>query len=144
MGLSEEQQRKSQELRIQLNGQVHTELNKEVTQKPQDETKHAVCRSQFEAKGCCQENGKSSCCRNSVIPDKLDNPVANDATLTLVPEKKSTKKTISHITGGKPTRKTCLTPTWLESWERDDTYAALAVICAAASVVFAYSCYKQL
>ncbi|CAE6242791.1 unnamed protein product [Arabidopsis arenosa] len=33
---------------------------------------------------------------------------------------------------------------WLESWEKEDTYAALAVACAAASVAIAYNCYKQL
>jgi len=34
-------------------------------------------------------------------------------------------------------------PTWLDSWEQEDTYAALAVVCAAVSVAIAYSCYKQ-
>jgi hypothetical protein len=34
--------------------------------------------------------------------------------------------------------------TWLDGWEQEDTYAALAVACAAVSVTIAYNCYKQL
>ncbi|GMH19563.1 hypothetical protein Nepgr_021404 [Nepenthes gracilis] len=40
--------------------------------------------------------------------------------------------------------KVCAMPTWYESWEREDTYAAIAVLCAAISVGVAYSCCKQM
>ncbi|KAH0854196.1 hypothetical protein HID58_090133 [Brassica napus] len=32
---------------------------------------------------------------------------------------------------------------WLENWEKEDTYAALSVVCAAASVAIAYNCYSN-
>ncbi|RLN08364.1 hypothetical protein C2845_PM11G27510 [Panicum miliaceum] len=40
--------------------------------------------------------------------------------------------------------KTCPMPTWFETWERADTYAALAVVAAAASAFVAFRIYKNL
>ncbi|KAL5725962.1 hypothetical protein ACHQM5_009041 [Ranunculus cassubicifolius] len=41
-------------------------------------------------------------------------------------------------------KKVCAMPTWFESWEPEDTYAAVAVIGAIASVTIAYNSYKRL
>ena len=76
-----------------------------------------------------------------------DNQLENENnTEKLTPGRKTAEKTFFRINSvkGSSTRKVCAIPTWLESWEREDTYAALAVVCAAASVVVAYTCYKQL
>nr|GEY71790.1 sucrase/ferredoxin-like family protein [Tanacetum cinerariifolium] len=40
--------------------------------------------------------------------------------------------------------KVCTARTWLETWESEDVYAALALIGAAVSVAVAYNCYRQL
>lgn len=145
MGLSEEEQKKSQELRLQLNGDINVgENTEELTQTHTSETYAAACRSQGEVMGCCQENGNSRCCQNPVLPEKLDNLDANLCSAKVTAEKKSSKKLSSRVNSCKGTRKVCTMPTWFESWEREDTYAALAVVCAAASVAIAYSCYKQL
>lgn len=102
-----------------------------------------------EQRECCntQENGNSHCCQNPVFPEKLENLDANVvAPKVMISDKKSSKKLNSRINSGKvgSAHKVCAMPTWFESWEREDMYAALAVVCAAASVAIAYSCYKQL
>lgn len=147
MGLSEEDQKKFQELRLQLNGEISAGQNTgELTQTHKRETPAADYRSQVDVMACCQENGDSYCCQKPVLPEKPDNLDANVDEAKVMPKKKSGKKLNSRINGGKgaSTRKVCAMPTWLESWEREDTYAVLAVVCAAASVAIAYSCYKQL
>ncbi|XP_076936092.1 uncharacterized protein LOC143603051 [Bidens hawaiensis] len=45
---------------------------------------------------------------------------------------------------GPATHKVYNMPTWLETWEREDVYATLALIGAALSVAVAYNCYRQL
>ncbi|XP_076897048.1 altered inheritance of mitochondria protein 32-like [Bidens hawaiensis] len=56
----------------------------------------------------------------------------------------------NHITSnmsnkaGPTTHKVYNMPTWLETWEREDIYATLALIGAALSVAVAYNCYRQL
>ncbi|CAN8230403.1 unnamed protein product [Cochlearia groenlandica] len=138
MGLSEEDQKKSQELRFQLNGAVHDVL---------------CCQSRaVEPNGCCQQNGNSSsCCQDTTPMLSLESSGGNQLesennTEKLTPGRKIAENTFFRINSdkGSSTRKVCEIPTWLESWEREDTYAALAVVCAAASVVVAYTCYKQL
>lgn len=147
MGLSSEEQKKSQELRFQLNGEANMESSgKEVAQIQLNEENAIACGSQSEVIGCCQENG-DSCCQNPVLLEKIDNPDANERAMKVTMEKKkSSKKLVSQSNSGKGvfTRKVCAMPTWFESWESEDTYAALAVACAAVSVAVAYSCYKQL
>jgi hypothetical protein len=57
----------------------------------------------------------------------------------------SSKPVISRTNSGKgASRKSHSMTTWLDGWEQEDTYAALAVACAAVSVTIAYNCYKQL
>ncbi|EEF39634.1 conserved hypothetical protein [Ricinus communis] len=148
MGLSEEEQIKSQELRLQLNGETDVTRNiKELTQSQEDEASNAAIRSDVEFMACCQQNGKSSCCQYPVSKHKEENLDANNKGVKVSPEKKkSSKRLLSRINSGKgmSTRRVCAMPTWLESWEREDTYAALAVVCAVVSVAVAYNCYKQL
>ncbi|KAJ9153960.1 hypothetical protein P3X46_027345 [Hevea brasiliensis] len=146
MGLSEEEQIKSQELRLQLNGE--TDVGKgtnKLTQLQIDEACTAATNSKVEVVKCYQQNGKSSCCQNPVLPheETLD---ANEKGVKVSPEKKrSSKRILSQINSGKglSTCKVCTMPTRLESWEHEDTYAALAVAFAVVSVGVAYSCYKQ-
>lgn len=148
MGLSEEQQKKSQELRLHLNGETNVGKSAtELTQPKEREMNTSVCRSQVEIGGCCQENRNSSCCQNAVFIEKLNSPDLNEmAAKETTDKKKSSRNLLSGINSGKgaSTRKVCAMPTWFQSWEREDTYAAFAVVCAAVSVGIAYSCYKQL
>ncbi|CAK9148881.1 unnamed protein product [Ilex paraguariensis] len=145
MGLSEEEQTKSQELRFQLNAGATVERStKNSTQA--NEISNTTGGSQVEGMSCCQTNGSSPCCQSPQLPEEKHNPNLNETLAKFTSEKKSNNKEIPRKTSGKGvcTRKVCSMPTWFESWERDDTYAALAVICAAVSVAFAYNCYKQL
>ncbi|VVB16142.1 unnamed protein product [Arabis nemorensis] len=154
MGLSEEDQKKTQEQQFQLNGAVHTV--KGIGKMTQESSVHSsnvlCCQSRVaEPNGCCQQNGNSSsCCQDTTLMSletKEDNQLESENnTEKLTPGRKIADKTFFRINSekGSTTRKVCGIPTWLESWEREDTYAALAVVCAAASVVVAYTCYKQL
>ncbi|KAE9456633.1 hypothetical protein C3L33_11509, partial [Rhododendron williamsianum] len=139
MGLSEDDQRRFQELRLQPDGETNDgRSTKEATQ---------TNGSQVEVNGCCQANESFPCCQNDSIPEKTDNTDLNEREAKLAAEKKSNKRRISRRNSGKKgtcTRRVCTMPTWIESWEREDTYAALAVIGAALSVAFAYRCYKEL
>ncbi|KAL5737337.1 hypothetical protein ACOSP7_030098 [Xanthoceras sorbifolium] len=147
MGLSAEDQMRSQELRLLLNGEANIERSSnEVIQKQLNDENAGSCRSQVEVMGCCQENGES-CCQNPISPVKTDNSDTTERAVKATTEKKrSSKKLVSRMNSGKGTftRKVRTMPTWLENWEREDTYASLAVVCAAVSVFVAYSCYKQL
>lgn len=147
MGLSEEEQNKSYELRQNLNGETNVgNKTEELTQTHKSEMHTAACQSQPEEMGCCQENGNSHCCGNPAFPEKLETQDANVSTAKVISDKKSTKKLNSRINSvkGGSARKVCAMPTWFDSWEQEDMYAALAVVCAAASVAIAYSCYKKL
>lgn len=146
MGLSEEDQRRCQEFRLELDGEINDgSSTKEARQA--NEISSAVCGSQVEEVGCCQANGSSPCCQNDSVTEKTVNPDVSEREAKLAAEMKSTKRRISRKNSGKKgtcTRRVCSMPTWIESWEREDTYAALAVIGAALSVAFAYRCYKEL
>ncbi|XP_010438724.1 PREDICTED: uncharacterized protein LOC104722281 isoform X2 [Camelina sativa] len=158
MGLTEEDQKKTQEGRVQLNGAVHTiQSNEEVSQESSSHSADvSCCQSRAaEPNGCCQQNGNSSsCCQDdtslmllSLEQTSEDNQLeSGNKNEKLTPGRKVAEKTFFRINSekGSSTRKVCGIPTWLESWEREDTYAALAVVCAAASVAIAYTCYKQL
>ncbi|XP_050368531.1 uncharacterized protein LOC126786677 [Argentina anserina] len=146
MGLSEEQQKKSHELRFHLNGETNVEKT-ELTQTNERGMDTGQCRSQNEIGGCCQENGSgsSSCCQTPLLIDRVSSPDLNVMATHATSEKKRSSSEL-HSRRGKAAsaRKFCSMPTWSESWEREDTYAALAIVCAAVSVGVAYSCYKQL
>lgn len=147
MGLSEEEQKRFQEQRRLVNGEISIDGRTiEATQTQMDEVNTTACRSQVELVSCCQGNG-SACCHDPALSEKSDIRNADEREVRLTPEKKkSNKKPFSKMNSGKgaAVHKVCAKPTWFESWEREDTYAALAVVCAAASIAVAYSCYKQL
>lgn len=126
MGLSEDDQKKAQEQRVIANGDGNMERSIEDGSQTTDSS-------------CCQENGGSACCRGSNLPE-------NEAKIN-GEKKKGIKNQISINIGNKgaPTpHKVCTMPTWIETWEREDAYAALALIGAAVSVAVAYNCYRQL
>ncbi|KAI6688696.1 hypothetical protein NL676_025524 [Syzygium grande] len=139
MGLSEDAQKKLHEQRFQLDGDMTVNKGKELTGTWMDRKKTDVFETPVEVMPCCQGNGNSSCCQQPLLSEKTDEKVVASG-------KKIGKKKLSCTKSGKSVgaRKVCSMPTWLESWEREDTYAALAVVFAAASVAVAYSCYKQL
>lgn len=143
MGLPEEDQKKSQELRLQVNGGINMDRStKELTQT----NEISACGSQMEGAGCCHIYGMtlSTCCQGPVLSEIADNDNLNEEA-KFDTEKRSKKQTSRNNSGkGACTRKVCTVPTWVEIWEREDTYATLAVIGAAVSVAVAYNCYKQL
>lgn len=126
MGLSEEEQKKTQEARLQLNGKKESVTN-ETVQEMTDDNRN----------GCCQGNNKNiSCCQNGASEANIE---SNDRESENTVEREGEKESSMGSRG----RKLCGMPTWFETWEREDTYAALAVITAAASIAVAYSCYRQ-
>lgn len=124
IGLSEDEQKKKQEQRLQLNGGRNLG------------GMGAGC-CQTDGESCCQDNEDSCCCQNDVLEEMTELSADN--------KRRENVNVISRINKGKGAlRKFSSMPTWLDSWEQEDTYAALAVVCAAVSVAIAYSCYKQL
>lgn len=146
MGLSEEEQKKSQELRYLVHGGTNMDRTTKDSTQANEGSSASMCASQSVVTGCCQANGGFSCCQKPVSQEKWQNPNPAEVNHTAEKRKKSSKKQALRNNGGKGTgpHKACSMPTWYESWEREDTYAALAVIGAAISVVFTYKCYKQL
>ncbi|XP_058112716.1 uncharacterized protein LOC131255846 isoform X1 [Magnolia sinica] len=137
MGLSEEDQKKAQDLRFRLNEETNAEKSaKEFTQAV--EIGSDVNETQADVVGCCQGAGNSSCCQNPSPKEKIKSNQVNGEGV------KSNKVRASNSGKGPYTRKACAMPTWFESWEREDTYAAIAVAGAVVSVAIAYSCYRQL
>lgn len=141
MGLSEEDQKNAPVLKQQSNFETGME-------KSTKESNQAIKISrdgngtQSDTVGCCQGTGNASCCQNLSVVDKKVNNHINDG-MTKTGEENGCKE--NRISGkGVCTRKACAMPTWFESWEREDTYAALAVVWAVASVAVAYTCYRQL
>lgn len=130
MGLSEEDQLKAQEQRVIANGGGKMERS-------------IIDADEFKVAdgGCCQENGSSTCCGSSSKPPE------NALSFNLDTKRKGSKNQMSVNIGNKGTptpHKVCTMPTWLETWESEDVYAALALIGAAVSVAVAYNCYRQL
>ncbi|KAF5191078.1 Sucrase/ferredoxin-like family protein [Thalictrum thalictroides] len=146
MGLSEEDQKKAQELRLQQSFETGTEKVTNLSSQT-FETIFSGNGNQVEVPGCCQGNGNSSCCQNPVSAEKVEKNPIEDKKEAKVSLKKISSKQMNGIPNGQAgtcTRKVCAMPTWFETWEREDTYAALAVVGAVASVAVAYSSYKQL
>lgn len=140
MDLSEDAQKKLHEQRFQLDGDMTVNKGKELTGTWMDRKNTDVFETPVEVMACCQGNGNSSSCQQPLLSEKTDEKVVKLASGRTIGKK------LSHTKSGKNigARKVCSMPTWLESWEREDTYAALAVVFAAVSVAVAYSCYKQL
>ncbi|KAL0306234.1 UNVERIFIED_CONTAM: hypothetical protein Sradi_6040700 [Sesamum radiatum] len=116
MGLSEEDQKKSQELRFQVNG--GSTMDRSMKESAQvNEGSVGICASQVEGTGCCQVNGGFSCCQNSVSQGKRLDP--DSTAISTAEKKKSSKKQVSRNNSGKGTgpRKVCSMPTWYENWD---------------------------
>ncbi|XP_040376579.1 uncharacterized protein LOC102704032 [Oryza brachyantha] len=133
MGLSEEQQRKALELKHTTNGVTEDGAH----ESPEEaQTVGATCNPAA-AGGCCQGNGGFTCCQ-SELPKETQAAEEN--------HKNSEKGTDKESASGtkKGHMKICSMPTWFETWERADTYAALGIVAAAASVFVAFRIYKNL
>ncbi|KAE8704291.1 WEB family protein [Hibiscus syriacus] len=90
MGLSEEKQKKFQELRRLANGETSVEgSTKEATERQIDEMNTIAFRSQDELVSCCQGNG-SACYHDSQKSDIVD---TDEGGVKLMPEKKRRKET---------------------------------------------------
>lgn len=142
MGLSEEDQKNARGLRAITNGGNNIERNTE------DITAHTnnICNA-MEREGCCQPNGKTTCCHNPPVSAEDSVNIDLDNEFSVRKRKGIIKnQNLSDINNktGRTSRKTYNMPTWLESWESEDVYAALALIGAAVSVAVAYNCYRQL
>ncbi|XP_062222145.1 uncharacterized protein LOC133921337 [Phragmites australis] len=135
MGLSEEEQKKSLELRNMTNGGSSAKESLEETG-----TDRASCNPAA-AGGCCQGNGGFTCCQSDMPKEKQDKSITAEQNQKGL-EKENDKE--SGVGSKKGHTKICPMPTWFETWERADTYAALAVVAAAASVFVAFRVYKNL
>ncbi|XP_028771510.1 uncharacterized protein LOC114728734 [Neltuma alba] len=109
-------------------------------------TQKSDAKSQGNSVSCCQQNENFSSCRDS--EEKISTSGAMEAEAKLSADNNcssgSIKRLVSRINGGKGASRRKSMPMWLDGWEPEDTYAALAVVFAAVSVAIAYSCYKQL
>ncbi|GJS91794.1 sucrase/ferredoxin-like family protein [Tanacetum coccineum] len=141
MGLSEEDQIKAQEQRVIANGGGNIERTHT------DGVYSHADGTNVEDTGCCQANSSNSACCRSSKPPSENAANLNLDTKSMAEKRKGNKNPISINGGSKsaPTpHKVCTTPTWLETLESEDVYAALALIGAAVSVAVAYNCYRQL
>ncbi|KAJ4982269.1 hypothetical protein NE237_033106 [Protea cynaroides] len=147
MGLLEEDQKKAQERRLQLNGVTNSDKSrKESIQSYERDL--AGNESQAEVSGCCPGNMNSSCCQNTAVQEKFKN---DERETNVVVEERSRSKPTSRVSSkptsriskkGASSRKACVMPTWFESLESEDIHASLAVMVAAVSVAIAYRFYK--
>ncbi|KAI9115651.1 hypothetical protein K1719_013320 [Acacia pycnantha] len=152
MGIPEDVQKKNQEQRLQLKSTRNAAESHNASILTQNsKTCVTVCRSQDSSVSCCQQNGNSSCCRDDEFVENVSNSDVLETEAKLSADNNSSrgssiKRLVSQVNSGKRASRQKLwsKPMWLDGWEREDTYAALAVVCAAASVAIAYSCYKRL
>ncbi|XP_054819357.1 uncharacterized protein LOC129318543 [Prosopis cineraria] len=149
MGIPEDMQKKNQEQRLRLKGMRNIDESHKTSILIQNSKRSSsLCRSQDNSVSCCPENKNFSCCQDDVFEEKISNSDAmeTEAKLSADNNSSSINRLVSQINSGKGVsrRKLRSMPMWLDSWEKEDTYAALAVVCAAVSVAIAYSCYKQL
>ncbi|CAL9136892.1 unnamed protein product [Musa acuminata var. zebrina] len=132
MGLSVDEQKAAQNLRLQLDGGL-------------DESTHKVSTDTtgVSVGGCCQGIGNTTCCQ--VMPkENPENHIAQEQEARDIAQKSSGKDSNAGNSKEACTGKLHAISTWFKSWEREETYAALAVVSAIASVAVAYSCYRQL
>ncbi|CAJ1971524.1 unnamed protein product [Sphenostylis stenocarpa] len=143
MGLSVEEQMKQQEQRLLLNGLRNLEESTEVCRSQGNFV--SCCQSNA---SCCQSNGDSSFRQNHMFSEKRMDPDVIETEAKLSADNKNNESVLSRINRINSAKGASLKfptmTTWLDGWEQEDTYAALAVVCAAVSVAIAYNCYKQL
>lgn len=144
MGLSEDEQMNKLEQRLLLSGIRNVEESTTVCRSQDD---FASC-CQSNGVSCCQENGNSSYRTQNHVPaaEKRKDPDVIETEAKLSADSKSSETVISRINSGKgaSSRNFHSMTAWLDTWEQEDTYAALAVVFAAVSVAIAYNSYKQL
>lgn len=138
MGMSKEEHKKTYELWFQANEGI--KKSEQGAKDSQSETVFDVPNTS--TVGCCGGSNNSSCCQTQEF--KPEEKLHDDANLNAVKSPKATAAKNSSKGAASNSKKTCAMSTWFECWEREDTYAALAVIAAAATVTFAYGCYKHL
>ncbi|OAY65778.1 hypothetical protein ACMD2_00843 [Ananas comosus] len=140
MGLSEQEQKKALELlRHHVNGAIEQSTKGPV----EAAATEALSASDTVSGGCCGGTGSSTCCPNGTLKEKPEKSSLDEKPVEKENAEKESSSGMSKAKGPS-TRKICPMPTWYETWEREDTYAALAVVAAIASVAVAYSFYKQL
>lgn len=135
MGMSKEEQKKTHKLWFQANGGI-----KKIEQGAKDSQSETVFDiPNTNNVGCCGGPNNSSCCQTQEFKpeEKLNDDRKVDPNSPEATAAKNSSK-------GAASKKTRAMSTWFECWEREDTYAALAVVAAAATVTFAYGCYKHL
>ncbi|XP_068637632.1 uncharacterized protein [Aristolochia californica] len=147
MGLSEDEQKKTQERRIKL--RVENGLEETTRESIRSaEVGNGGDKIVSKTVGCCQGNEGSSCCQNQTpnpgVQTEGDDVSEETKSKTSETNGNSKESKLSGKVGASGTRKVCTMPTWFENWEREDTYSALAVVGAIASIAVAYSCYRQL
>ncbi|KAK7371905.1 hypothetical protein VNO80_05272 [Phaseolus coccineus] len=146
MGFSVDEQLKKQEQRLLLFGLRNLEESTDVSRSQDNfvsccQSNASCCQSNA---SCCQSNGDSSILQNRYLVEKRMDPDVIEAEAKLSADHKNNESVFSRINSGKgASRKFPSVTTWLDGWEQEDTYAALAVVCAAVSVAIAYNCYKQ-
>ncbi|CAM8955770.1 unnamed protein product [Rhodiola kirilowii] len=144
MGIPEEQQLMSQEVRLQRSeGPKAGRSKEEYTRAEPKEPESVVCGTNANFSGCCQQDG-SPCCQNPILPGGAEIPsLQTPEEVNITAEKKiGGKKGFGR--NNSSTRRIRTAPSWTENWELEDTYAALAVVWAAASIFIAYNAYKKL
>ncbi|KAH7660216.1 Thioredoxin-like ferredoxin protein [Dioscorea alata] len=132
MGLSEEEQKSAQSLRQQMSSGLGEKGAEEGFQPTGNNIENGTLNG---AVGCCQGTRNASCCQVESREAKPENNHTSEQAKK-VPQDKNNK--------GSSSRKICSVSTWFENWEREDTYATLAVVAAVASIAVAYTCFKQM
>merc|ERR1711915_41208 len=146
MGLTEEEQEKAHQERLRSNEEtvfekVENEIGLEKAEKEVgscNENGDVINGIQNEVASCCQGSSATNCCQNSTLEENVQ---CDELDMKL------TNKNIEGSMESHPTRssKGCWgrVSMWFETWEREDTYATLAVIGAVASVAIAYNVYRR-
>lgn len=139
MGLSQEEQKKAHNARLQLNTDKDTSKIGIET-----DGSEAVNNNLTAAGGCCQGTRNSNCCQSTLNDQNTKSCCASEQNGGKPIRSGTDGRKTSNGSRGTCTSKFLSLPMWLENWEREDTYAAIAVVAAAASIAVAYSFYKQL
>ncbi|CAN6464426.1 unnamed protein product [Victoria cruziana] len=139
MGLSEEEQKRSQEQRLQLNGEA-VPVDGTASEKTARESEIVTESTSYKGvMGCCGGSGGGFTCCQDVGRTEGNGGVdvkkksgGEDAT-----------PASNKCASAKSKMWSCSLPSWFETWEKEDTFAALAIVGAVASVAVAYSFYRR-
>lgn len=120
MGLSEDEQKATQNFRLQLNGELDQNCTNSVTSA---------------AGGCCQGTGNATCCQVAPKMEKLENHGAREQEAEGIVQESSDRDNKGNCSRAGPP-KLCSMPTWFERWERRDTYVVAAIASVAVYIYF--------